>query len=209
LSGEIKINKNSDTKTCLPKWTPELGLPEISGGKWSSLRAKLLRVMGVSSSGLKNVELAQIVADFVGDMPPKHKKYIKPFVMFYADDIFLKTENKCWMGVNNTTPLVPKKNGFGNEVAKRHYRIESDKFLKSKEWRTLRYEVLRELEGLCQLCGRGRKQGVILHVDHIKPRSTHPELRLVKENLQVLCEDCNVGKSNLYEDDWRGLTHVD
>ena len=42
-----------------------------------------------------------------------------------------------------------------------------------------------------------------MHVDHIKPRSTHPHLSLDESNLQVLCDDCNVGKSNRYEDDWR------
>jgi len=42
-----------------------------------------------------------------------------------------------------------------------------------------------------------------MHIDHIKPRSKYPELTFVFENLQVLCEDCNVGKSNLDETDWR------
>jgi hypothetical protein len=42
-----------------------------------------------------------------------------------------------------------------------------------------------------------------MHVDHIKPRSKYPDLELSRQNLQVLCEDCNLGKSNKYEDDWR------
>jgi 5-methylcytosine-specific restriction endonuclease McrA len=54
------------------------------------------------------------------------------------------------------------------------------------------------------LCGRSkRKHGVVIHVDHIKPKSKYPELALEYNNLQLLCEDCNLGKSNKYETDYR------
>ena len=33
-------------------------------------------------------------------------------------------------------------------------------------------------------------------VDHIKPRSRFPGLELDPDNLQILCSDCNMGKSN-------------
>jgi len=49
--------------------------------------------------------------------------------------------------------------------------------------------------------------GIVIHVDHIKPRSRYPELSLEIENLQVLCEDCNMGKSNVFETDWRVFYH--
>ncbi|RYZ77711.1 MAG: hypothetical protein EOP05_00795 [Proteobacteria bacterium] len=42
-----------------------------------------------------------------------------------------------------------------------------------------------------------------MHVDHIKPRSKYPHLELEFSNLQVLCRQCNFGKSNKYEDDFR------
>lgn len=42
-----------------------------------------------------------------------------------------------------------------------------------------------------------------IHVDHIKPRSKFPELSLVQSNLQILCADCNLGKSNKDQTDWR------
>jgi X-X-X-Leu-X-X-Gly heptad repeat protein len=42
-----------------------------------------------------------------------------------------------------------------------------------------------------------------LHVDHIKPRSLYPARALDPENLQVLCRDCNLGKSNKDATDWR------
>ncbi len=77
-------------------------------------------------------------------------------------------------------------------------------FYLTAEWRALRYKVLKKSNRSCLVCGRGPKNhGITLHVDHIKPVSKYPELRLMAENLQVLCEDCNLGKSNRDEIDWR------
>jgi len=68
-------------------------------------------------------------------------------------------------------------------------------FYESKEWRRLRYTVLKKYERTCLCCGR-KAPDVPIHVDHIKPRSIYPELELDPDNLQLLCEDCNLGKSN-------------
>lgn len=77
-------------------------------------------------------------------------------------------------------------------------------FYISPEWQRVRYEVLAENNGLCRLCGRNPiTHGVALHVDHIVPRSKNKERELDKTNLQVLCEDCNLGKGNRDEIDWR------
>jgi len=73
-------------------------------------------------------------------------------------------------------------------------------FKKTKEWRMLRYEILVKYNATCLLC---RDDKSIMHVDHIKPRSKYPELALEADNLQVLCEDCNMGKYNIYEHDFR------
>lgn len=51
-------------------------------------------------------------------------------------------------------------------------------------------------------CGVPGSQSRI-HVDHIKPKSKYPQLALEEYNLQVLCEDCNLGKVNFFEDDLR------
>lgn len=76
-------------------------------------------------------------------------------------------------------------------------------FYRTREWVDLRYRVLVKFGAQCQCCGASRKDGTVLHVDHIKPRSKYPALELVEENLQVLCEACNIGKSNTAETDWR------
>jgi 5-methylcytosine-specific restriction endonuclease McrA len=79
----------------------------------------------------------------------------------------------------------------------------SDAFLTTYEWRRLRMEVIKERGARCECCGATPVDGVVINVDHIKPRLKHPELALVKANLQVLCNICNHGKGNWDETDWR------
>jgi hypothetical protein len=60
----------------------------------------------------------------------------------------------------------------------------------------LRWRVFVRDNFTCRGCGRSReKHGVVLHADHVTAYSNGGET--VFENLQTLCEDCNVGKSNL------------
>lgn len=79
----------------------------------------------------------------------------------------------------------------------------TDAFYESREWLDLRYRVLAKSGGSCKLCGCRATEGNPIQVDHIKPRSLHPELALVESNMQVLCKSCNMGKSNKDATDWR------
>tara|TARA_Y100000310_G_C20337416_1_gene648160 strand:- start:103 stop:687 length:585 start_codon:yes stop_codon:yes gene_type:complete len=82
--------------------------------------------------------------------------------------------------------------------------IEDKHFYASREWRELRAEILDRHSAECMQCGRSKKlHNVVIHVDHIIPRSISPELSLKINNLQILCEDCNIGKSNRYAVDYR------
>jgi hypothetical protein len=75
-----------------------------------------------------------------------------------------------------------------------HQVVNETDFYRTQEWRSLRVKILAESGRRCLLCGNSPDNGITLHVDHIKPRSLFPELALEKSNLQVLCEDCNLGK---------------
>lgn len=63
-------------------------------------------------------------------------------------------------------------------------------------WR-VRFLVNRRDRFTCCACGRSPATcpGVVLHIDHVTPWSKGGET--VPENLQTLCEVCNIGKSNL------------
>ena len=101
-----------------------------------------------------------------------------------------------------------RKSKIQRKKSRRKKGSEED-FYDSREWRKLRYQVIRKYGGRCMACGRSKqKHGVTIHVDHIKPRSKYPHLALISENLQILCEDCNLGKSNLDETDWRPQKHA-
>ena len=80
------------------------------------------------------------------------------------------------------------------------HRIFGKSFYFSDKWLQLRYAVLKKYGRQCMLCLATNTE---IHVDHIKPRSKYPELELEMDNLQVLCRDCNLGKSALDETDWR------
>ena len=73
-------------------------------------------------------------------------------------------------------------------------------FYKTREWREVRYKALVKFGKKCQACG---ETSGYIHVGHILPRSKHPERELDINNLQVLCEACNIGKSNTDTTDWR------
>ncbi len=76
-------------------------------------------------------------------------------------------------------------------------------FYRSKEWRELRYAAIEMHGRKCVACGRTPDDQIKIHVDHIKPRSKYPQLALEISNLQILCEECNMGKGNKYKTDWR------
>lgn len=60
---------------------------------------------------------------------------------------------------------------------------------------SLRNKVLKRDKYKCVICGRSpSSSNVELHLDHIHPYSLGGET--VLENLQTLCSDCNLGKSN-------------
>lgn len=55
--------------------------------------------------------------------------------------------------------------------------------------------ILKRDKYRCVVCGRGRKEGVELHIDHIKPKDLGGKATL--ENGQTLCSQHNFIKKNL------------
>ena len=74
-------------------------------------------------------------------------------------------------------------------------RIKSGHKTPREPSKSLRFDVFKRDGYKCVICGRSPvTHSVDLHVDHIKPYSLGGETFL--ENLQTLCSDCNLGKSN-------------
>ena len=90
-------------------------------------------------------------------------------------------------------------------------------FYGSVQWQKVRAQVKARWKRLGLGCAMCRfpldwvTPGAI-HVDHVKPRATHPELALEIRNLQVLCHSCHngtkqaqerrAGQSAIGEDGW-------
>lgn len=61
----------------------------------------------------------------------------------------------------------------------------------------MRFKVMKRDNFKCCICGRSpaTTPGLELHIDHIKPWSKGGETTI--DNLQTLCSDCNIGKSDI------------
>jgi hypothetical protein len=62
---------------------------------------------------------------------------------------------------------------------------------------SLRFEILKRDNYRCQMCGVTAKDGATLEIDHITPVSKGGTNEA--SNLQVLCRDCNAGKSDSWQ----------
>lgn len=65
----------------------------------------------------------------------------------------------------------------------------------------IRWQVFKKDNWKCVSCGRSAEDNIILHVDHILPRSKGGRDEI--GNFQTLCETCNIGKSNKDDTDLR------
>ena len=141
--------------------------------------------LGISKGGYNKKQLQALGVPW-----PPEKGWIDRFHNIQIDE----TAYKRFLSLKGKSGR--KKKPSKNRVAK-------DDFLESYEWRKLRYRALLKEGKRCQCCGRSPKDGIILHVDHIKPRKKYPQLALSIENLQILCHECNHGKGNWDETDHR------
>ena len=84
-----------------------------------------------------------------------------------------------------------------DNVKKRQKQRESKEYQRRIMTDSLRYDIMKRDGFHCVLCGRGAEDGVKLHVDHIIPVSKGG--KTVPENLRTLCENCNLGKRDKYD----------
>jgi hypothetical protein len=71
---------------------------------------------------------------------------------------------------------------------------------RTPEYRAWRAEVFKRDGYTCQLCGQ---KGGDLNADHIKPFSTHPELRHDVDNGRTLCVSCHRKTFIFYRNQYR------
>jgi 5-methylcytosine-specific restriction endonuclease McrA len=96
-----------------------------------------------------------------------------------------------------------------NNVKQHSSQEDREAFYKSWDWRTLRMKVIKKYGRRCMCCGSTPGDldtsgaPVRIVVDHIKPLAKFWQLRLVPSNLQIMCDECNMGKGAWDETDHR------
>ena len=81
-----------------------------------------------------------------------------------------------------------------NEIKRANTHMNFVETERSKLTPGLRYDILKRDNFRCQICGATAATGAKLHVDHIIPVSKGG--RTLPDNLRVLCDRCNLGKSD-------------
>ncbi len=129
--------------------------------------------------------------------------------------IYKPVINPCCVCVNRyTSPQgrnsYESERGFYlNDIINKYGEVcEKIKYRETKEYQkeyqrkllspSLRYDILKRDGFRCVICGRTAEDDVKLHVDHIIPVSKGG--KTVPENLRTLCDSCNLGKSDKYDE---------
>lgn len=118
-------------------------------------------------------------------------------VVDWVEDKYKQLYNKkprdIWRSIRNLHEA-----GFLIKVKKGVYRYDPDavKQRELKDFTQEQKEAILKRDGYkCVICGRGKKEGVELHVDHIKPKYLGGKSTI--ENGQTLCAQHNFIKKTL------------
>lgn len=105
--------------------------------------------------------------------------------------------------LNELNSLINKSKELEKERNTHEYFVKQER---RKLTPKIRYQVLQRDNYTCQYCGRAVSDGVKLHIDHIKPVSKGGKTEL--SNLVTACQDCNLGKSDSYDENIRNSIKV-
>ena len=162
-------------------------------GSWN----KSLEKAGLSITTRKNIpeeELFQNLADLwqhFGRQPKFHevkqplsKFSVSPYAQRYGS----------WY--NALKAFIVTMNGDTIETKQTNNEKNTTNNPRSINYR-IRFKVMQRDDFKCQICGASpaMQAGVLLHVDHIVPVAKGGQATM--DNLQTLCQKCNLGKSDL------------
>ena len=143
----------------------------------------------------------------LGIYDPKKKEFANTNAEQFLNDFIVVSILKGHFQGNKGYQLeiLPTYNKLDYIFTGRDQEIKSlpNKIVKNKSKRNIplgmRYKVLRKDNFQCIACGRTTDDGIKLHIDHKFPYSLGGLTEL--DNLQTLCDQCNIGKSNKYTDE--------
>ena len=166
---------------------------ETRFGSWN----KSLEKAGLSITTRRNIpeeELFQNIADLwqhFGRQPKFHevkqplsKFSVSPYARRYGS----------WY--NALRAFIAAMNGDITDTKQANSEKTTTNNPRNINYRT-RFKVMQRDDFKCQICGASpaTQAGVLLHVDHIVPVAKGGQATM--DNLQTLCQKCNLGKSDL------------
>lgn len=200
-----------------PKKKPFYNLKRIESKRLASKKSKFNNWVGRQYSIIYNRE------KFTGTFEKKLEPRVKVVLMFLMKDVSLHDKTpkqkkeilfQYFLNILKEKEILAQSEfvedkKFETEITiKEKARIlnnskrkpKNDCFYLSNRWIDLKLKVRRMYRCGCMKCGKTNTE---IHVDHIFPRSLHPELQYNIHNLQILCKDCNLEKSNKDFTDYR------
>ncbi len=137
----------------------------------------------------------KILIEFYKNNPNRNISH--PEVVDWVTQEYKKRTNKVFRDPDRGIRKLAQ-DGFLIKIAKGIYRYESN-FIKDKKLEDFsqkqKNEILKRDSFKCVICGKGKKEGIELHIDHIKPKELGG--RAVISNGQVLCAQHNFQKKIL------------
>lgn len=170
---------------------------------WGRIINHIRRYLGVPHFTKKKDLVALIRENFPDEFSGDANKIIKEFFRAKVYGNFSVCLNVPYDSPRMDAPIKRQFKPISRYAGAKSEYVPSKDFFKTKKWRQVRYLALRNSNGRCACCGASSGDGVVLHVDHIQPRWSRPDLSLKLDNLQVLCADCNLGKGAWDDTDWR------
>src|SRR3989344_1546990 len=136
-----------------------------------------------------------LIIEFFKKNPNRDIKH--PEVVDWVVSTYLKKTGNVFRDPDRAIRHLSQ-SGFLIKIAKGVYKYDPSKAYKRelKDFTVAQKEIiLKEGNYKCAVCGRGKKEGVELHIDHIKPKDLGGEATI--ENGQILCAQHNFIKKNL------------
>lgn len=102
--------------------------------------------------------------------------------------------NKKRLNDRKINEMVVSKNKGEQQVKSKNYSKNSNGFITKRKTTgelAMFKEIFEEREKECTHCLKGLPYFNVSHFAHIKAKGKHPELRLDKNNIRILCFDCH------------------
>jgi len=144
---------------------------------------------------MKEITQSEIIMEFFKNNPNRNIEH--PEIVDWVNKEYTKRTGKVFRDPDRQIRQLAQK-GFLIKISKGIYKYDPN-FIVERELEDFtesqKKQILERDNYKCVLCGRGIKDGVELHVDHIKPKDFGGEATI--ENGQILCAQHNFMKKNL------------